>query len=397
MPLPAPSTKRTVRRTYKYRIYPTATQVAALEDQLRFCCDLYNAALEQRRDAWRQNRYRVSYYDQQGDLTEISQSGGLGGMAVWAARDPLLRLDRAFRAFFRRVKSGDVPGYPRFRSYARYDSLTWPIGNGAAVCESRLRLKGIGAVRVRWHRGVPEEAEIKTITVKRSAGCRWYVSLSLRVPLPDPQPYCAEVVGVDLGIQTFAALSTGERIKGPYAYRHAERDLRVAQRRVSRRRKGSNRRRKAALILARKHERVRNLRRDHAHKTAHGLVVRFDLIAVEDLNVKGLARSALAKDVSDQGWGQFLSLLRDKAEWAGREVIAVDPRGTSQECSECGVVVSKGLKVRTHICACGYVSDRDVNAARNILHRAVGTRPSGANGREKKPVPLPEKFLLKGV
>jgi len=389
---PPPATRKpTVRRTYRYRLYPTRTQIAALELQLSWNCDLYNAALEQRRDAWRRGRKRVGLYDQMRDLTELRQDLPGDQMACHLQRDPLRRLDRAFQAFYRRCQTGEAPGYPRFRSKARYDSLIWPIGKGAVVHTGRLRIMGAGAIRVRWHREIPVDAKIKTITVKRNAG-RWYAYFSIEIPLPEPLPATGEVIGVDLGISTFAALSTGELVEGPRAYRKAQRELRVAQRRVDRRKRGSLRRRKAVAILARKHERVRNSRRDHAHKTALDLTQRFDLIAVENLNTRGLARSRLAKDVNDQGWATFLTLLRDKAEWAGREVVEVDPRYTSQTCAECEVVDAASRSGQRFCCAsCGHRDNADVNAARNILNRAVGTRPSGANGGAKWPEPWPEK------
>jgi putative transposase len=296
-------------------------------------------------------------------------------------RDPLRRLDRAFAAFFRRVKAGVTPGYPRFRSARRYDSLTWDSGWG--VRNGRLALQGIGHVKVKWHRPLPASAVVRTVTVRRVAE-RWYACFSLRVS-GSPQILANQrpAVGLDLGIQHFATLSTGEQIPGPRAYRAAMRQLRVAQRRVSRRQKGSHRRQGARLLLARQHERIRNLRHDHAHKLTRRLVSDFGLIAVEDLNVGGLARGPLAKDVTDQGWAAFLTILEYKAAEAGTRLIRVPPRGTSQTCSGCGVVVPKVLSERIHRCPdCGLVIDRDTNAARNILRlglsRQASTWPTGA-------------------
>lgn len=190
-------------------------------------------------------------------------------------------------------------------------------------------------------------------------------------------------VGVDLGVTNFVALSTGELVAGPRAYRASARRLRVAQRRVSRRRKGSVRRQKAGLLLARQHERIRQLRRNHAHHLSKRLVSQFGLIAVEDLQVRGLSRGMLAKDVNDQGWAEFLRLLGYKAEDAGVRVVKVPPGGSSQTCSGCGMSVAKPLSQRTHCCpSCGLVIDRDVNAARNLLRlgmsRQVPTWPTGA-------------------
>ncbi len=201
-------------------------------------------------------------------------------------------------------------------------------------------------------------------------------------PKPAPLPATGQSVGLDLGISTFAVLSTGDRLMGPRALRSARRRLRVAQRRVARRVRGSHRRRKAGLLVARLHEPVRNLRRDHAFKLANDLVRRFDVIYVEALNLKGLGQSRLARDIHDQGWGAFLAILTDKAEEAGRSVMALDARNTSQRCSACGALVPKPLGERWHRCACGFQADRDVNAARNLLRlgesRQASTWPTGA-------------------
>jgi putative transposase len=371
-----------LKRTYRYRIYPTVRLRLALVAQLRFACQLYNAALEQRRYAWRGRHRSVTLYEQFRELTAVRAATlGPANMSCSAMRDPLQRLDRAFSAFFRRVKVGEKPGYPRFRSVRRYDSLTWNSGWG--VRDGRLALQGIGQVKVKWHRPLPASAVVRTVTVRRVAE-RWYACFSLRV-FRSPQVAVAgrPAVGIDLGIRHFATLSTAEQIPGPRAYRAAKRQLRVAQRRVARRHRGSHRRHKARLLLARQHERIRNLRHDHAHKLTRRLVSDFGLIAVENLNVGGLARGRLARDVTDQGWAAFLTMLEYKAAEAGTRLIRVPPRGTSQTCSGCGVVVPKQLSELTHLCpACGLVIDRDTNAARNILRlglsRQASTWPTGA-------------------
>jgi putative transposase len=371
-----------LRRTYRYRIYPTVRLRHALEAQLSFACQLYNAALEERRYAWRGRRRSVTLYEQFRELTAVrADKMGPPNMSCSAMRDPLRRLDRAFAAYFRRVKAGVKPGYPRFRSVRRYDSLTWV--SGWAVRDGRLALQGIGQVKVKWHRRLPASAVVRTVTVRRAAE-RWYACFSLQVP-PPPRILAMPLpaVGLDLGIHHFASLSTGEQVLGPRAYRAAKSRLRVAQRRVARRHKGSHRRHKALLLLARDHERIRNLRHNHAHKVTRRLVSDFGLVAVEDLNVTGLARGPMAKDVTDQGWAAFLTMLEYKAEEAGTRLIRVPPYGTSQACSGCGVMVPKLLSERTHQCAeCGLVIDRDTNAARNILRlglsRQAVTWPTGA-------------------
>jgi putative transposase len=371
-----------LRRTYRYRIYPTVRQRLGLEAQFGFACQLYNAALEQRKYAWRMLRRSMTLYEQFRELTDVRADGmGPDRMSCSAMRDPLLRLDRAFTAFFRRVKSGTKPGYPRFRSARRYDSLTWDFGWG--LRDGRLALQGIGHTRVKWHRPLPIGASVRTVTVRRIAG-RWYACFSLVTSGSSPVATAGRpAVGLDLGIHHFATLSTGEQIQGPRAHRAAMRRLRVAHRRVCRRRKGSHRQQKAQLLLARQHQRIGNLRHDHAHKLARRLVAKFGLIAVENLNIRGLARGFLAKQVADQAWAAFLTVLEYKAAEAGTQLIRVPPAGTSQACSGCGVVVPKLLSDRTHRCSdCGLVIDRDTNAARNILRlglsRQASTWPSGA-------------------
>jgi putative transposase len=356
----------TIHRTYRYRIYPTRRQAAALESHLAFACQLYNAALEQRRDWWKRGR-SISCYDQQRQLTEARHAGQAPeGMNATCQAEVLARLDRAFQAFYRRVRRGQAPGYPRFRQQSRYDSLTWRrSGKGAAVKDDRLYLQGIGHLKVRWHRELPSVDPRQTIV--RRQGRKWFVLFVMEVERPAPLPATGQEVGIDLGITTFVALSDGELVEGPRAFKAARADLRRAQRRVARRRRGSHRRRKAAAQVAARHEHAREVRRDHAHKVARDLVRRFDIIHLENLNVAGLVRTFVAREVLDQGWSQFVSILRAKAGEAGREIVAVDPKGTSQRCSDCGETVLKDLSVRVHRCKCGYVADRDVNAARNIL------------------------------
>jgi putative transposase len=294
-------------------------------------------------------------------------------------REPLRRVERSFAAFFRRLKSENNSGYPRFRSRTRYDSLVW---DECVLRAGRVGLPGIGSLKVGWHRPLPGDARIRTITVRRHVR-HWYIGFAVERQRPSPLPTTGSAVGIDLGISTFAALSDGQQVKGPRAYRTRMQRLRVAQRQVSRRVAGSRRQRIARRGVARLHERIRNLRRDHAFKLAKDLVQRFDSLYVERLNLRGLIRSRLAQDVQDQAWGAFLAILSDKAEEAGRSVIALDARNTSQLCSECGALVPKPLRQRLHRCACGYQADRDINAARNLLRlgesRQAPTWPSGAS------------------
>jgi putative transposase len=363
-----------VRRTFKYRLFPNRAQAFLLGAQVDEACRLYNAALDERRSAWRMQRVSIRYLDQANQLKAIRAAGNVGVPNFSACQDVLRRVDKTFAAFLRRVKAGEKrPGYPRFRSRSRYDSLTWPSwGDGCALRPSeRLYLQGVGDLKLKWHRPLPTDAQIKTVTAKREAG-RWYACFSVELPEPEPLPTCNRAVGIDVGLTTFAVLSDGREIANPRHFRLAERRLRLAQRKLARRKGRSRRRLKARQEVARVHIHVANQRRDFHHKGA-GVVVRgYGLIAVEDLNIKGLAGSLLAKSVHDAGWRQFLSILDCKAEEAGRTVVRVNPAGTTRDCSACGKHVPKTLSQRWHSCACGLSIGRDLNAALNVLKLAQG-------------------------
>ncbi len=365
-----------VRITFRYRIYPTPSQAVFLNGELKEACSLYNAALEERTGAWKLCRKSISFYDQCAQLPAMRIDGCLKLKNAQCSQNVLRRLDKAFSAFFARVKRGDKPGFPRYQSSRRYDSITFPTyGDGCRLMDSgKLRVQGAGHIKVKLHR--PLEGKVKTVTIKREAG-RWFACFSVECE-GKPLSISSEAVGIDVGLTTFATLSDGTEIQNPRHYRNAEARLRRCQRKVARRKKGSNRRRKAVLLLQRAHAHVRNQRADFHHKESRKIVNRFGLIAVEDLNVKGLAGGMLAKSVHDVGWSQFLGFLSYKAECAGREMIRVDPRGTSQTCL-CGEGVPKGLNHRWHSCsACGLSAGRDHVSAQVILQRA-GNRPSGIN------------------
>jgi putative transposase len=259
-------------------------------------------------------------------------------------------------------KSGANPGFPRFKPRARYDSFTYPA-TGFAIRDGKLTLSKIGKVRIKLHRSI--EGKVKTCTVKREAG-RWYVCFSVECE-EKPLSTSAESVGIDVGLTTFATLSDGTEIDNPRWYKEAQAKLSRAQRRVARRRKGSNGRHKAVQLLARIHAHIRNQRADFHHKASRTLVNNYGLIIVEDLNVKGLAGGMLAKSVSDAGWGMFLDKIAYKAEETGRRFMRVNPNGTSQRCV-CGADVPKKLSQRWHECkACGLSVGRDHASALEIL------------------------------
>jgi putative transposase len=357
--------------TYRYRLLPTERQHRALEAILEGQRQLYNAALEERIGAYRKAGISRTYIDQCKALTEWRQSDpGASELPVSLQRATLKRLDDAYRSFFKRLKKGGKPGFPRFRGRGRFDSFGFREFRGIRCENARIRFKGMGgSVRVHLHRRLPEGAAIRSCTFRRCVK-GWTVGFAVEVTEGAPR-LGGRSVGVDLGISTLAALSDGGFIPSLRAARRAERRLRVAQRALARKVRGSQSRAKTRREVRRCHAATARARAAHLHQASARLVRDYDVIAVEKLNVKGLAASALAKDVHDASWAKFISMLRYKAGCAGVRLIEVDPCDTSQNCSGCGVKVPKALGVRCHECVhCGLRIDRDLNAARNILNRA---------------------------
>lgn len=355
-----------MRKTFKYRLCTARSQSDALDGQLGEACRLYNAALQERRDAWKQ-RVSVNYYTQANQLKEIRAAGDLSLANFSCCQDILRRVNKTFEAFFRRVKRGDKAGYPRFKSRRRFDSITFPsYGDGIKLTGNILRVQGVGEIAVKLHR--PIAGKIKTVTVKRECG-KWYICFSVACQAK-PLPPLDNAIGIDLGLEYLAALTDGPPVPNPRWYRQAESRLRRAQRKIARRKKGSNRRRKAAVLLQKVHARIRNQRNEFQHRLSFWLIKNFGTIVVEDLNFKGLAGGMLAKSVHDASWAALVSKIAYKAENAGRTLIKVDPRGTSQTCV-CGATVRKALSDREHVCtACGLIAPRDVVSAQIILQRA---------------------------
>lgn len=367
-----------MRRAFVYRLYPTPAQAAGLQGTLDCCRELYNAALEERREAYRHGE-RVNLYSQKRQLPAIKEvRPEYAALDAQMLQDVIYRVDRAFQGFFRRVKEGRKAGYPRFRSRDRYDSFTfWQTG--WKVADGRLSVRGITPIKVKWSR--PIEGAVKTVTVRRDAD-QWYVSFSCDVERPAPvAPVDKPAVGVDMGLQYFATLSTGEHIANPRHFREGAALLARRQQALARKKRGSKRRQKAKLLVAKAHRKVRHQRRDFHHKMANAIVAQAGAIAVERLNTANMVRNhALAKSISDAGWAQFLTMLGYKAEEAGIPYIAVNPSGTSQACSGCGAIVKKALADRWHTCRCGVSLQRDVNAARNIVARAGLARQAASVG-----------------
>ncbi len=358
----------TVRKTFKYQLTPTPAQAPALEMVLSRCRTLYNVALEQRKTWWQRGQgIGATYYRQKAELPDLKAAcPEYAEVNAQVLQDVILRVERAYQAFFRRLKAGEQPGYPRFQGRNRYNSFSYPqYGGGAVLDGGVLSLSKIGRIRIRLHRHL--EGTPKTVTISREAD-GWYASISCAEVPTEPLPLTGQETGSDVGLKVFLITADGEVGENPRHYRKAEKQLVKAQRRVSRRTTGSTRRKKAVALLRRKHQTIQRQRRDFHHKVALALLRRYDVISLEDLQVRNMARNHyLAKSISDASWGQFRTILTFKAACAGKWVIAVPPAFTSQDCSGCGERVPKSLSVRTHVCpSCGLVMDRDENAARNI-------------------------------
>jgi putative transposase len=367
--------------TFKYRLLPRQKQHRALEAICESQRQLYNAALEERVGCYRVTGKGRTYYDQSKALTELRQDPEFSNIPVNIQRWTLRRLDEAYQAFFRRVKvRGERAGFPRFRGKGRWDSFGFREFDGALLRGKRLYFKGMpGGLLVHLHRPLPEGRVCSCVFRRDVKG--WTVCFQVRVPRKEI-PATGKQVGIDVGLTHLATLSTGETIPNPRTARRAERELRRRQRALSRCQKGSNRRRKVRKQVTRLHAKVANARTTYLHQISSRLVKDYDLIGVEKLNVAGLASSVLAKSVHDASWGRLGEMLAYKAAWAGRQLVKVDARNTSQACSGCGVLVRKELSERRHCCpACGLELDRDHNAALNVLRRAV-VRPESLNVRQ---------------
>ena len=369
-------------KTFKYRLYPTPGQRTKMQTILDCCRWVYNKTLETRRDAWQERQESLSLYDTCKMLPGWKEEHSwLKSGHAQAMQNAQVRLDLAFKAFFRRVKTGEKPGYPRFRGKDRYDSFTYPQekGNWRLTDNRRVRLSKVGYVKIKMHR--PLEGKPKTLTIRRDTVGNWYACFSCEVE-PKPLVPVPDVVGIDVGLTHFATFSTGEQIENPRFFRKDEKALAKAQRKLSKCKKGTPEYRKQKRVIQHIHQRIANRRADFAHKLSRRLVNEFQVLAFEDLDIQDMQDGnwrGMNKSISDAAWGQLIKYTAYKAEWAGRSVVKVDPRNTTQMCSCCGRIVPKDLSVRIHSCPyCHLEIDRDLNASLNILARGLaclGERP----------------------
>ncbi len=359
-------------RRYTYRIHTTKALEARFQEVLNVCRELYNAGLQERIGAYECTGRQISFFDQVGQLTAIKQDRPeLNDINAQVLYDALNRVDGNFKRFWGRLKAR-VKGarIPRYKSASRYHSFTYPqYGHGCKILDTgRLRLHSVGVVKVRWHR--PLVGKIKTCTISRK-GMKWYASFVVEQE-PQPLPSTGKTVGIDVGIEFFATLSDETQIENPRFLTQAHKQLRKARRKMGRRVKGSNRRTKAIKRVQDLYRHVFNQRHDFQHKLSTNLIRQYDVIAIEKLSLNMMAKGHISSSFHDVAWGAFFDKLRYKAESAGKQVIEVDARGTSQTCT-CGTTVKKPWGLRWHECSiCGLSQHRDIVSAKVILQRAVG-------------------------
>ena len=365
-----------MRKTYKCRVLGNQAAFAKADEWLTLCRRLYNAALEQRIMAYKGHGITLSYYTQIRDIPDLrSTFPEYAAIPSHTLRDPLRRVDLAYRAFFRRLKGNGKAGFPRFKGRDRYDSFTMQQ-SGWKLEDKYLTVKNVGRFKLRLSR--PIEGVIKTVTMRRAATGKWYVCFSCDNVPERRLPETGKAVGLDLGITSFVVDSEGNKADNPQYHKEALAELRRKQRKLSRRVKGSNRRRKARAQVAQAHEKVSNQRRDFLHKLANHYVQNYDAICIEDLNVKGMVRNHhLARSILDSSWGIFVGLITYKAEEAGRDLVRIgrfDP--SSKRCGACGAIHQDlRLSDRQWVCqSCGVLHDRDHNAAVNILRAGQALR-----------------------
>jgi len=382
-----------MKKTYKYRLYPTGKQERVLNEQLALCTELYNAALQERKEAYQLCGKSITFTQQCAQLPAIKAiRPEYEAIHSQVLQDVLHRVDKAFKAFFLRTKAGQVPGYPRYKSRFRYASLTYPQTGFGIDEQGKLSLSKIGHLKMVQHR--PMRGIVKTCSIVRHPTGKWFVCFSCDEVEPQVLPPSEEHVGIDVGLKTFAFLSTDEQIATPRFFREEAKYLVKAHRRLSKAERGSPERRKRRKVVARVHERIRWRRENFVQQESRSLVNRFGLIAVESLAVRNLlkrpkpkldgatgqyvpngasSKTGLNTSIADAAWSAFFTALVAKAVEAERHVVKVPPAYTTQACNDCGHRQQMPLSVRVYTCEqCGVVRDRDYNASLNILRTALG-------------------------
>jgi putative transposase len=354
-------------KVYRYRLYPTKAQKKKLCETLELCRWTYNETLALRKNAWENDQKNINYYDSKKMIPVWKkEKPELKTVHSQVLQEIVKRIDLAFQAFFRRVKAGEKAGYPRFKGYGRYDSITY-TQSGFELTGNILWLSKIGDIKIKLHRDF--DGEIQRLNIRKMPTGKWFVSFLVKTESEPTFPKTRLSIGIDVGISNFLTFSNGQHIPNPRFFVTEEKNLAKAQRKLSKAERGTIARRKALKIVQHLHERISNKRDDFIQKISLNLVKDYDVITFEDLNVKGMIKNHnLAKHIADVAWSKLITITTYKAEWAGKIVELINPKNTSQMCSGCGEIVTKELSERTHSCPyCGLILDRDHNAAINIL------------------------------
>lgn len=353
-----------MKKTFQYRIKANIQTEQKAEKWLSLCCQLYNDCLNERIIAYKERKKSISQYDQMKRLPQLKRTfPDFKQINSQTLQDVIQRLDKTYQGFFRRVKNKEKAGFPRFKGQNRYDSFTLKQ-TGWKLRDKYLEIKNIGRFKIFLSR--PIEGDIKTITIRRTLTNHWFVSLSCDNIPQKLLPKTGKEIGIDMGCESFLTDSNGQKIDNPRFFKNSQDILTMRQQILSQKIKGSHRRSKAKLLVAKIHEKIFNQRKDFHFKIANQLIKENDKIYIEKLkNWKTF--KGLNKSMRDAAWFQFFNILRFKAAEAGREVIEVPAENTSQLCSKCGQIVQKDLSVRIHKCSCGLKIDRDWNAALNIF------------------------------
>jgi putative transposase len=360
-------------RAYKFRIYPSKKQEEILNHHLWLAKNLWNELLEHCKQTYND----FGYFPTKNTLQLIVKDYGLYSQTQ---QEVAHRVYNSIIRLFKLRKQGKKAGFPRFKSFDRMKSLHYPQYGTGFWLYKELKVTPFGEIAIKKHREV--KGEIKTLTLKRESSGRWFAVFTAEEERLLPKENKGGVVGIDLGLKTFATLSDGDVIKNPRHFKKYEERLVFLQREVSKKKKGSTSRKIAKVKVAKLHEKISDCRRDFLHKISTGLVNDYSIIALERLASKEMAEENYGKQINDAGWNMFANMLAYKAEGAGCRVVFVNPENTSQECSNCHQIVRKDLSNRIHECPfCGLSIDRDLNAARNILTRATpGQGGSNASG-----------------
>lgn len=357
-----------MRKTFIFRAKINNITETNCSEWLDICRTVYNSALNQRINVFKESGKTISVYDQHKQLPNIKKNfPEIKIVNSQTLQDVLERLDKAYKNFFRRVKKGEKPGFPRYKNSNSYNSFT--LKQTGYKLEGRyLYITNVGRFKLFLSR--PIEGIIKTVTIRRMPTGKWFVAFSCDNVPAKQFPNTNKEVGIDVGIKSFCVDSEGGIVDNPKFLRESEKLLRRRYRKLSRRKKGSKRRNKARILVAIAHEKIVNQRKNFLHKVANKYIENFQTIYIEDLKIQNMVKNRhLSKSISDSSWGTFFQFLSYKVENTGRKVVKVNPNGTSQRCSQCGEKVQKSLAVRIHCCpSCGLKIDRDLNASINLLH-----------------------------